>query len=210
MRNRICLFIRVSTQKQDYDRQILELNNYCQSHGYIITKTIATKITGSKTQSDRPDILELLNSAKKKEFDKVLVTEISRIGRNAKDIRNTIDQLHSNKVGIIFKNLGVESINEDGEESLVTNIIIAIYAELAQEEKKILIERIKSGLASAKAKGKQLGRPEGKETKDEFTKKYSKAIKDVKDGISIRKVMKIHTISKGTVLKIKKSLKSIS
>lgn len=203
-KNRVCLFIRVSTQKQDYDRQILELNNYCRSQGYIVTKTIATKITGSKTKADRPDLIELLSSSKKKLFDKVLVTEISRIGRNAKDIRNTIDQLHANKIGIIFKNLGVESINEDGEESFVTNIIIAIYAELAQEEKRILVDRIKSGLTAAKARGKQLGRPEGKEDKSTLLRKYPSLIKDLRTGLSLRKAMKIHDVSKGTVIKIKK------
>jgi DNA invertase Pin-like site-specific DNA recombinase len=205
-KNRVCLFIRVSTQKQDYDRQILELNNYCRSQGYIVTKTIATKITGSRTKADRPDLIELLCSSKKKLFDKVLVTEISRIGRNAKDIRNTIDQLHGNKIGIIFKNLGVESISEAGEESFVTNIIIAIYAELAQEEKRILIDRIKSGLTAAKAKGKQLGRPEGKEDKSTILKKYPNLVKDLKANISLRKAMKLHDVSKGTVIKIKKYL----
>lgn len=205
-KNRVCLFIRVSTLKQDYDRQILELNTYCKNQGYTVVKTIATKITGSKTQSDRPDLIELLSSAPKKQFDKVLVTEISRIGRNAKDIRNTIDQLHSNKIGIIFKNLGVESLNEDGQESFVTNIIIAIYAEMAQEEKRILVDRIKSGLVAAKAKGKQLGRPEGKENKTTLLKKYPRLVADLRTGLSIRKAMKLHDISKGTVIKIKKVL----
>lgn len=203
-KDRVCLFIRVSTQKQDYDRQMLELNTFCKSQGYTVVKTIATKITGSKTQNERPDLLELLLSAKTKQFDKVLVTEISRIGRNAKDIRNTIDQLHSNKIGIIFKNLGVESLNEDGQESFVTNIIIAIYAEMAQEEKRILVDRIKSGLVAAKAKGKQLGRPEGKENKNTLLKKYPRLIADLRTGLSIRKAMKLHDISKGTVIKVKK------
>lgn len=203
-RNRVCLFIRVSSQRQDYDRQIFELNNYCRSHGYSVVKTIATKITGSKTEKDRPDLLELLSSSKKKQYDKVIVTEISRIGRNAKDIRNTIDKLHENKIGIVFKNLGVESINEDGEESFVTNIIIAIYSELAQEEKRILVERIKSGISSAKAKGKQLGRPRGQEEKRTLLKKYPRLIVDLQKGLSIRKTVKVHGVSKGTVIKLKK------
>jgi DNA invertase Pin-like site-specific DNA recombinase len=202
--NRVCLFIRVSTNHQDYTRQILELNTYCDKQGYTVVKTIATKITGSKTQKDRPDLIELLSCAKRKQFDKVLVTEISRIGRNAKDIRSTIDQLHSHKIGIIFKSLGVESLNEENQESFVTNIIIAIYAELAQEEKKILVERIKSGLNAAKAKGKQLGRPEGKEGKITVLKKYPRLVVDLQNGLSIRKAMAVYKISKGTVIKVKK------
>lgn len=205
-KKRVCLFIRVSTQKQDYDRQILELNNFCDDQGYAVVKTIATKITGSKTQNNRLDLIELLSLAKEKLFDKVLVTEISRIGRNAKDIRNTIDQLHSNKTGIIFKNLGVESLNEEGQESFVTNIIISIYSEMAQEEKRILVDRIKSGLINAKAKGKRLGRPEGKEDKQMTLKKYSRLATELKKGLSLRKAMKLYDVSKGTVIKVKRSL----
>jgi DNA invertase Pin-like site-specific DNA recombinase len=70
--NRVCLFTRVSTEKQDYERQILELKEYCQRQGYDVVKTIATKITGSKTQKERPDLLELMSLAKRKQFDKVL------------------------------------------------------------------------------------------------------------------------------------------
>lgn len=208
-KNRVCLFIRVSSEKQDYDRQVLELNEYCAGQGYTVTKMITTKITGSKVQKDRPDIIELLKCAKTKQFDKVLVTEISRIGRNAKDIRNTISELHSNSVGIIFKNLGgLESLDENGEETFVTNIIIAIYSEMAQEERRVLVDRIKSGLHSAKAKGKILGRPFGKEESDAFLSKYKGAVSDIKHGISIRKAMKIHDLSKGTVLKIRSAMKN--
>lgn len=206
--NRVCLFTRVSTEKQDYHRQILELTTYCNQNGYSVTKTIAAKITGSKTQKDRPDLLELLSCAKKNQFNKVLVTEISRIGRNAKDIRSTIDKLHSAGIGIIFKNLGgLESLDENRQETFVTNIIIAIYAELAQEEKRVLVDRIKSGLHSAKSKGKKLGRPFGKEEKNEFLKKYKNVVTDINNGISIRKAMKIHNLSKGTVIKIKSAIK---
>ena len=197
------MFIRVSTYQQDYTRQILELNTYCENQGYVVVKTIASKITGSKIQKDRPDLIELLSCAKKKQFDKVLVTEISRIGRNAKDIRNTIDQLHSHKIGVIFKSLGVESLNEEHKESFVTNIIISIYAELAQEEKRILVDRIKSGLVAAKAKGKQLGRPEGKEDKLVVLRKYPRLVKDLRNGLSLRKAMLVHGLSKGTIIKVK-------
>jgi DNA invertase Pin-like site-specific DNA recombinase len=199
----------VSSEKQDYDRQILELNEYCAGQGYGVTKMITTKITGSKVQKDRPDIIELLKCARTRQFDKVLVTEISRIGRNAKDIRNTISELHASSVGIIFKNLGgLESLDENGEETFVTNIIIAIYSEMAQEERRGLVDRIKSGLHSAKAKGKTLGRPFGKEESGTFLNKYKNVALDLRCGISIRKAMKVHDLSKGTVLKIRSAMKN--
>jgi len=205
---KVCLFIRVSTNKQDTDRQLLELTDYCKSHNYIVAKKIATTITGSKTKNDRPDLQELFEGAKRKEFEKVIVTEISRLGRNAKDIRNTIDTLHKYKIPIVFKNLGgLESVNENGNEAFVTNIIIAIYSELAQEEKRMLSERVKSGLVNARAKGKQIGRAKGSIINNsELLKQYSKLVIDLQKGFSLNQCIKLHDVSKNTVIKVKKAL----
>ena len=105
---------------QDYDRQISDLTAYCEQKNYVIAKVIATKITGTKTLADRQDLQELLAAANNNEFQKVIVSEISRIGRNARDIRNTIDQLHKKRIAVVFKNLGgLESIDDRGEESFV-------------------------------------------------------------------------------------------
>lgn len=202
---KVCLFIRVSTQVQDYDRQISDLTEYCKQKGYTISRTIASKITGTKTIADRQDLQELIAAANRNEFQKVIVTEISRIGRNARDIRNTIDQLHRKKIAVVFKNIGgLESIDENGNESFVTNIIIAIYSELAQEEKRILSERIKSGLAEARRKGKRMGRPSGSEDLNSMKKKYSKLIADLQKGNSLTECCKLHGVSRNTVIKIKK------
>lgn len=208
---KVCLFIRVSTDKQDYSRQVKELNEYCQHKNYDIVKTIATKITGTKTLTDRNDLKELLSAANRKEFTKVIVSEISRIGRNAKDIRNTIDQLHKNKIAVVFRNLGgLESLDERGNESFVTNIIIAIYSELAQEERRILSDRIKSGLANARAKGKQMGRPFGIREPGEILKEYSKVVADLQKGFSLNQCMKLHHLSKNTVIKVKRTLQQVA
>ena len=204
---RACLFIRVSTDKQDYQRQILELNVFCRQKNLEVAETIATKITGTKTFQDREDLQLLFKSAASKKFDKVVVSEISRIGRNAKDIRNTIDYLHSKKIAIVFRNLGgLESLDDHGNESFVTNIIIAIYSELAQEEKRILSERIKSGLVNAKHKGKQIGRPEGKQEDEVLLKKYSRLAADLRKGLSLSQCQKLHDVSRNTAIKVKRLL----
>lgn len=203
--NRVCLFIRVSTDKQDYQRQILELTEFCLQKNYEVAETIATKITGTKTFNDRTDLQQLFDLAVKKKFDKVVVSEISRIGRNAKDIRNTIDYLHSKRISIVFRNLGgLESLDDRGQESFVTNIIIAIYSELAQEEKRILSERIKSGLANAKHKGKQIGRPQGRQDAETLLKKYPRLAADLRKGFSLTQCQKLHDVSRNTAIKVKR------
>jgi DNA invertase Pin-like site-specific DNA recombinase len=201
---KICLFIRVSSDLQNVERQLRELTEYCEQRSYQITKTISTTITGKKEGKNRPDIQELFASANNKIFSKVLVTEISRLGRKARDIRATIDYLHSRKISVIFKNLGgLESLDENGNETFVTNIIIGIYSELAQEETRILGERTKSGLVLAVKKGRTLGRPQGQADSKSILKQYSKLANDLKEGLSLNQCMKLHSVSKNTVIKPK-------
>jgi DNA invertase Pin-like site-specific DNA recombinase len=198
----------VSTELQFFDRQLLELKQYCENHGYTISKTIATKISGVKKNEQRPDVQELFHAAKAMQFDKVVVSEISRIGRNAREIRSTINFLHDKGISIVFRNLGgLESLDERGNESFVTNIIIAIYSELAQEEKRMLSERIRSGLVSARAKGKRIGRPaDTKEDIETILKKYPKLVNDLRNGLSTRKAKKLHDVSRGTAVKVKRCI----
>src|ERR1700758_1918218 len=198
---KICLFIRVSSDLQSTERQHKELTEYCQAHNFEITKTISSTITGKKEGKQRPDLIELFEAANKKTFSKVLVTEISRLGRKARDIRSTIDYLHQKKISVIFKNLGgLESLDEQCNESFVTNVIVNIYAELAQEETRILGERTKSGLATARKNGKILGRPTGNTDSKKILKRYSKLVADLQDGLSLNKCMAIHDVSKNTVI----------
>lgn len=202
-KNRVCLFIRVSSDKQDYGRQINELNDYCASKGFVVTDNIETVISGRK--KDRPDIDKLRLHATQNIFDKVIVMELSRLGRRARDIRATLDHLHTNGISVLFKNLGIESLDEKGNESFVTNIIIAIYAELAQEEVRLLSERIRSGLKNTvKKNGTVLGR-KGPNTIPPL-EKYKDLVLSIQAGKSLNDCMSLHDVSKNTVIKIKKLL----
>jgi DNA invertase Pin-like site-specific DNA recombinase len=202
---RVCIFARVSTAlTQDYTRQVIELRRYAEKQGYQVAKEIYITISGTKTRQQRPDILELLQAAKNREFDKVLCSEVSRLGRNAVDVKATIASLHELRIPIVFYSLGcIESLDNNGIESFVTNVILSIYAELSQEERRILVERTKSGLMAAKAKGKVLGRrPNTKEPASKIFKKYPKAVKYLNEGRSFPEVAKLCGLSFNTVVKV--------
>ena len=201
---RACLFVRVSTSSQDYRRQINDLEAFCRTKGFIVVKTIATKISGAA--KDRDDLKELFSAADKKMFDKVVVSEVSRLGRNARDLRETVYRLHEKKIPVVFQNLGgMESLDEKGQEAFVTNVILSIYAELSQEERRLLSERVRSGLATAKLKGKNLGRPEGQEDDKALLKKYAKLAAEVKRGLSLTECQKLHGVARNTVIKVKRA-----
>lgn len=207
----VCVFARTSSEgskedRQSYTRQLNELQEYCTKRNWTVTKVIASKISGSKDESKRIDIKELIEGARQGLYTKVLLDETSRLGRVAKIIRRTIDSLHELGVSIVFRNLsGMESLDENGNETFITNVVISLYAEQAQEEKRILSQRVKSGLREAIRKGKTLGRPKGShKPKELMQREYSKLLKDLQAGISLRKCMKIHGVSKNTVIKVKR------
>jgi DNA invertase Pin-like site-specific DNA recombinase len=207
MNTKVCLLIRVSSEKQDTRRQHLELTGFCKKNKFTVARTISTTISGAKKEQHRPDIKELLAAAKRREFTKVVVTEISRLGRKAKDIRHAIDRLHEMNVSVVFKNFaGLESLDERGNETFVTNIIVSIYAELAQEEGRLISERTKSGLAAARKRGAVLGRPKGKEKNGVFLKKYPRLVSDINKGLTLRQCEKLHNLSRNTVIKVKKRI----
>ena len=207
MSSNVCLLVRVSSEKQDTKRQLIELTKFCKERKFKIVCTISSKVSAAKTGSARPDLIELFESARRKEFKKVVVTEISRLARKAKDIRNTIDILHQQKISIVFKNFaGLESLDENNNETFVTNIIISIHAELAQEERKLISERTKSGLVAARKRGIILGRPQGKEKRSVFLKRHAKLIGNLKRGLSLRQCMKLNGVCKNTVIKVKRTV----
>jgi DNA invertase Pin-like site-specific DNA recombinase len=197
------VFVPTRIYKQTNDRQLEELSSFCNAKNLVITHTIATVISGRVRFQNRDDVKQLLNLARERAFDTVMVSEISRLGRNASDLRFIIDTLHSYGVNVYFKNLGIYSM-ENGITSFAVAILIAIYAELTQEEILLLRTRIISGLDAARKRGKRIGRPEGSVPDKELLKKYPQLVRDIKGGLSLRKAEKIHGVCRTTVIKIKR------
>ncbi|MCW8898109.1 MAG: recombinase family protein [Flavobacteriales bacterium] len=204
-KNKICLLVRVSSTKQDYQRQLTELQGYCKLRNFEIVHTISSIVTANKSNCDRDDIKELLSEAKKGTFNKVVVTEVSRIGRKPDEIKATLNHLHKLGISVVFKSLAVESLDENLQPTFISNLIIAIYSEIAAEETRMLSARIRSGLEHVKKQGRQLGRPTGSGTSDkELLKKYHGLLRDLDAGISLRKCQAIHNLSRTTICKVKR------
>lgn len=204
----VAIFTRVSTKSQDYQRQIADLAAYAQKMNYQVVATISEKVSATKKKNDeRKGINELLELAKAKKINKILVTEVSRLGRRPSETLKLIEELTTNKISIYSQNFGLETLLPNGKQNPAASLIFLIYAEIARMETDALSERIHSGLDEARRKGVELGRKEGTTIDEkEFKKKYSKPMADLRAGLSIRKVAKIHSLSKGTIEKIKKLL----
>lgn len=205
----VAIFGRVSRKdKQDYKRQITDMQNVAKRKNYEVVSIITEKISGAKKNDERLGIQQLLNEAKEGKFQKVLVTEVSRLGRDTLETLKLVEELHEMGINIYLHDLGTDTLNAEGEMNMTTEIMLHMLSLFAKNERKTTIDRIKSGMAQAKANGVHCGRYKGTtESKAQFLKKYHKVVEALKRGLSIRECVKVYEVSLGTVAKVRKYIK---
>jgi len=149
---RVALYCRVSTSDQSTEPQILDLRQYVSDRGWTIYREYRDEgISG--TLDSRPALDELMNDARKRRFDVVLVWRFDRFARSTRHLINALEE---------FKNLNIDfvSFQENIDTSSpLGSAIFTIISAVAQLERDIIAERVKAGLRRAKENGKMLGRP---------------------------------------------------
>jgi len=149
---RVALYARVSTTDQSTESQLLDLRRYVRERGWDIFKEYVDEgISGTK--DSRPALNELMNDAKKRRFDVVLVWRFDRFGRSTKHLILALEE---------FKNLGIDFVSYQENidtSSPLGSAIFTIISAVAQLERDIIAERVKAGLRRAKERGKRIGRP---------------------------------------------------
>ena len=204
---KVVLLCRVSTQAQDYERQINELTEFCNRMEWQVVKVFANKVSGKLSMEERPEIQEMLAFVKENEIDKVCCLEISRLGRNTLEALKVIQLLNEHKVSLYIKNYNLETLDEKGKPSVVCSLITTILLEVSQLERNIVLERMSSGreqyIAKCRETGKKMGRPDTyRKSDEEYKAQYAKEINLLKRGYSLRNVQKLTGTSIGTLRKL--------
>jgi DNA invertase Pin-like site-specific DNA recombinase len=196
------IFVRVSKREQDYQRQLEDLRALAKTQNLEIVTEIAEKISGAKDNQERDGVQELLRLAQKGIIQKVLVQEVSRLGRSTVEVLKVLEELTSLHVGVYVQNFGFETL-KNGKRNPIAQFMFTLLAEFARMERETLRERILSGMEEARRQGKHLGRPDGSlENKETFLKKYPSVVRNLRQGISVRKTAKICDTSINTVRKV--------
>lgn len=205
--DRVVILVRVSTDKQDYDRQIKELTEFCSKVSWNVERIFANKVSGAKKVEDRSEIMEMIAYIKANDIDRVVVLEISRLGRNTLEALRIINVLNDNGVSLYIKNYNLETLT-DGKPNPVTSLICTILLEIAQMERLTIQERMASGrkqyIAKCRAEGIKMGRPSTyRKSEAMYKEQYSREISLLKKGISLRNVAAITGTSVNTLRKIR-------
>ncbi len=190
MGQRAAIYARVSTSDQSCERQISELTAFAERGGYEVVDIF--KETASGAKANRFARKQVMDLAQVRKIDAVLVTELSRWGRSTQDLLDTLHKLAGWKVSVIaMSGMAFELETPHGR------MMATLLAGIAQFERDLLSERVKSGLAAAKARGKKLGRQKGQRPKSD--KLAPKVLELVEEGRSYRWIARDLGISKNTV-----------
>jgi putative DNA-invertase from lambdoid prophage Rac len=176
-------------------RQERDLAAFAARAGYAVVGTF--KETGSGVKVDRVERRKVLALAQRREIDTVLVTELSRWGRSTTDLLATLKELEARRVSVITLNgMAFDLGSPHGR------MIATVLAGIAEFERELIQERIRSGIAAAKARGKRLGRQPGQRPKSD--RLAPKVLTLIRQGRSYRLVGRELGLSKNTVADIVK------
>jgi DNA invertase Pin-like site-specific DNA recombinase len=206
---KVVILARVSTSKQEYERQVTELTQHSLMMGWDVAKVFANKVSGAKKNEDRKEIMEMVSYIEQHHIDKVCVLEISRLGRNTLEALKIIELLNEHKVCLYIKNYNLETLDKDGKINPITSLITTILLEISQMERNTIKERMASGrdqyIAKCRATGKKMGRPSTyRKSDDTMREQYKKEISLLKQGMSLRNINAITGTSIMTIRKLYK------
>lgn len=164
---KVVLYCRVSTQVQDYERQVSDLTQFAKKHQWEIAETFTEKISGAKKNDERKELTSLLSYARVHYINRVLVTELSRLGRDTLQVLAAIDMLNKAKVSLYIMNYNIETLTPDGKVNLMSQFMITLLAEVARMERRTIKERMASGYNNFRTNGGKVGRKTGYRKSDE-------------------------------------------
>jgi len=203
----VAILVRVSTSKQETDRQIQELQDYAKAQGYEVVEVLQETISGKAEQTEREGLIRCEELARTGKIKKVLVHEVSRIARRNSIAHKFVETMEELGVSVYWKAQNLETLLPNGKRNPAAGIMLALMAEMARNEIEVLSMRVRSALAHKKRMGVKLGRPVGSSIPMEmFLKKHSDIVRRLKDDHSMRATAKITCKGVSTVQRVKAAL----
>ena len=201
------IYARVSSvnDRQNTQRQVEDLTRFaCQNEDGLVG-TYQEHVSGAAKNENRLVLMECLDYCIKNKVDFLLLSELSRLGRSTLQVLKSLEVLHEAGVSVYIQNLGIYTLQSDGNVNPIASIMVTVLAEMANIERSNIAYRLNSGRANYIANGGKLGRKAGSiKSMDKKKEEYKDAISLLKRGYSVRNVAKLSGVSASTIQRIKK------
>ena len=201
------IYARVSSvgDRQSTERHVIDLKEYADYAKLEVKEVFEEHISGAKKNDEREGLTNAIAYCKANKIHTLLVSELSRVGRNAFEVLATVKDLVDNGINLYMQKEQLTLLDADGKPTMFAPIMIATLSTCAQLERENIKFRLNSGLKTYVAKGGKVGRKKGSiKTKEQRADEYRDIITYLKKGYSIRVTAKLTEKSISTVQRVKK------
>lgn len=204
---KVVIFTRVSTRIQDNQRQVNDLNEIAGRRGWNVEKVFCEQISGATSNKNRGELVAMLDYISVNHIEKVMVTELSRLGRDTVQVLEVIERLNESGVSLYIDNYNIETLTSDGKINAMSQFMVTILAEVARMERRTIRERMESGYVNYINAGGRVGRKPGYHKTDDIMQvEYTEELRLLRKGISLRNVSKLTGTSVNTLRKCRSLL----
>lgn len=159
---RVAIYVRVSTKEQTTEHQRRDLAEVAERAGWDVVKVYADEaVSGTKGRDKRPGFDALLRAVTRREVDMVAAWSVDRLGRSMKDLVGVLETIRDSGADLYLHKQALDTSTPSGR------ALFGMLSVFAEFEREIIVERVKAGLETAKARGKQIGRPKASEDTEE-------------------------------------------
>lgn len=200
------IYARVSSlnERQSTERQVVDLQNYADRNNIEVVKVYEEHISGAKRNEERVVLCECLDYCISNKIDTLLISELSRLGRNVDEVLANVKRCKENSLNIYFQKENLSIFQPDCSKNPFLNIFISVLGTCAEMERENIKFRLNSGRAKYISEGGKLGRKIGyRKPTEQKKEEYKEVIKELKRGTSIRRTAKLCDVSISTVQRIK-------
>ena len=201
------IYARVSSvgDRQSTLRQVLDLTQYATTNGMEVVEIFEEHISGAVKNEERPVLCECLDYCIANAINTLLISELSRLGRNVDEVLANVKRCKDNSLNIYFQKENISIFQADGSKNPFLNIFISVLGTCAEMEREAIAFRLNSGLKRYKEAGGKVGRKVGSiKTKEQKQEEYAKVLRSLKQGKSIRDTATLCGVSVSTVFRVKR------
>lgn len=190
--------------RQSTERQVRDMTDYAGKNGYEIINIYEEHISGTKKNEERHILMDCLDYCVEARVDCLLVSELSRLGRNVDEVLATVRFCKDRNLNVYFQKENLSLFQPDGSRNPFLNIFISVLGTCAEMERENIHFRLNSGRRRYVENGGKLGRKPGSyKSKEKKEEEYKTVLRELRRGTSVRRTAKLCDVSVSTVQRLK-------